>query len=132
MSNSNNKKPVVLNDAEFIKYKALNDIMRELKNILEYRGATNVGIESSLNTCISNTIKGKLNFDGKHIEFNFMPHSTGITDFNVFIDGKSVHECEDIGWGSSIVDLILQTSKSKNAEIVNLSNSKKRNLKKNH
>ena len=135
MSNSNNKKSVVLNDAEFMKYKTLNDIMRELKNIFEQRGATNVDIESSLNTCIYNTIKGELNFDGQHIEFNFIPHREGITDFNMFIDGKSVYEGKVMKWGSSIVNLILQKSKSKNAEnaeIVNLSNSKKINLKKNY
>lgn len=134
MSNSNNKKSVVLNDAEFIKYKALNDIIIELKNIFEQRGATNVDIESTFNTSIPNTIKGELNFDGQHIEFNFMPRSKGIACFNVKVNGKFVYEGETMQWGS-IVDLILHKSKSKkaeNAEIVNLSNSKKGNLKKNH
>ena len=113
MSNSNNKKSVVLNDAEFIKYKALNYIIRELKIILKNRGATNVDIESTLNTSIPNTIKGELNFDGQHIEFNFTPNRKRITDFNMFIDGEIVHECKVVKWGSPIVNLILQQRKQK-------------------
>jgi hypothetical protein len=125
MSNINNKKLVTLNDIEFIKYKTLHDIIREFKVVLENRGAINVDIESTLNTSIPNTIKGKLNFDGQLIEFDFMPHRDGIAGFNMFIDSNVVHVDEDMRWGSSIVDTILQKRINKKIDMVNLSNSKK-------
>ncbi|MBQ7536550.1 MAG: hypothetical protein IJT14_00330 [Rickettsiales bacterium] len=123
MSNINNKKPVTLNDIEFIKYKKLHDIIREFKVVLENRGAINVDIDSSLNTFTPNIIKGRLNFDGQYIEFNFIPHREGITDFNMFIDGKSVYEGKVMKWGMHIIDLILR--KRKKIKLVDLSDNKK-------
>ena len=123
MSNINNKKLVTLNDIEFIKYKTLHDIIREFKVVLENRGAINVDIESTLNTNIPNTIKGKLNFDGQLIEFDFMPHRDGIAGFNLFVDKKIVYEGKDMKWGMHIIDLILR--KRKKIKLVDLSDNKK-------
>lgn len=123
MSNINNKKLVTLNDIEFIKYKTLHDIIREFKVVLENRGAINVDIESTLNTNIPNTIKGKLNFDGQFIEFDFMPHRDGIAGFNLFVDKKIVYEGKDMKWGMHIIDLILR--KRKKIKLVDLSDNKK-------
>ena len=125
MSNINNKKLVTLNNIEFTRYNKLHDIIRKLKVALEKRGAINVDIDSSLNTQLPNTIKGKLIFDGQFIEFDFMPHRDGIAGFNMFIDGKAVHEDENMRWGSSIVNTILQKRINKKIDMVNLSNSKK-------
>lgn len=126
MSNINNKKPVTLNDIEFIKYKKLHDIIREFKVVLENRGAINVDIDSSLNTQLPNTIKGKLIFDGQFIEFDFMPHRDGIAGFNLFVNKKIVYEGKDMKWGMHIIDLILQKRKNQNVgELVDLSDNKK-------
>lgn len=123
MSNINNKKLVTLNDIEFIKYKTLHDIIREFKVVFENRGAINVDIESTLNTNIPNTIKGKLNFDGQLIEFDFMPHRDGIAGFNLFVNKKIVYEGKDMKWGMHIIDLILR--KRKKIKLVDLSDNKK-------
>ena len=123
MSNINNKKPVTLNGIEFIKYKKLHDIIREFKVVFENRGAINVDIESTLNTNIPNTIKGKLNFDGQLIEFDFMPHRDGIAGFNLFVNKKIVYEGKDMKWGMHIIDLILR--KRKKIKLVDLSDNKK-------
>ncbi len=126
MSNINNKKPVTLNGIEFIKYKKLHDIIREFKVALENRGAINVDIDSSLNTQLPNTIKGKLIFDGQFIEFDFMPHRDGIACFNLFVNKKIVYEGKDMKWGMHIIDLILQKRKNQNmGELVDLSDNKK-------